>query len=324
MDELQNIIEQESGNTRSSGSQASKNKNRSFNAGLNLTLDSGLGGSLKFNSTSDRTRSLNSTISNQIRNLANSTSKQTDKADALREIQVNVETSEITQTEIEETISRELENINKSRVLNFVFRQLLQEYISITYLDNVSLSYFNGEENIVVGLEEMDDFLAEFLLEDKIDEVKFKLLTYLCNIKDFEGNSKAFVEEVSETLSSCIASPTGFSPLTSKYIRKRQDLNMQYEVHNFHGIILDVTRRTIRTDAIIAESLLGYGDALDCYNIKLQNEAVREAILNNDEKAQALKIIEELDDPTLKATLYKKVYGDCCEVPQSGCGCEEK
>lgn len=326
--ELQNIIEQESGSANSSGSGSSKNKNRSFSASLNLSasvpvygVNVGVGVGLGFGSSSARARSLNSAISNQVRNLANSTTKQTDKADALREIQVNVETSETLQNEVEETITRELENINKSRVLNFVFRQLLQEYISVTHLDKISLSYYNGEENIVVGLEEMDEFLEGFLVDNKVGEVKAKLLAYLCNIKDYEGNSTPFIEEVSESLTPCVSIPAGFTPLTSTYIRKRQDLSMTYDGHDFEGIIIDTTRRTIRTDAVIAESLLGYGEALDCYNIKLQNEAVREAILNNDEKVQAMKIIDLIDNPTQKAELYKKVYGDCCDVPQSGCNC---
>ncbi|MGH1387854.1 hypothetical protein [Kordia sp.] len=329
--ELQNIIEQETGSASSSGSGSSKNKNRSFSASLNLSYSppsttGGFGGSLGlgFGSSSARARSLNSAISNQVRNLANSTTKQTDKADALREIQVNVETSETLQNEVEETITRELENINKSRVLNFVFRQLLQEYISVTHLDKISLSYYNGQENIVVGLEEMDEFLEGFLVDTRVNEVKGKLLAYLCNIKDYRGNATNFIEEVREELTPSVTIPEGFTPLTSSYIRKRQDLEMEYEAYAFKGIIVDVTRRTIRTDAIIAESLLGYGEALDCYNIKLQNEAVREAILNNDEKVQAMKIIDQLEDPKLKAELYKKVYGDCCDVAQSGCNCNQQ
>jgi len=35
-----------------------------------------------------------------------------------------------------------------------------------------------------------------------------------------------------------------------------------------------------------------------------------------------LDIIENIPDPIERAKLYKKVFTDCCDVPQSGgCGC---
>jgi len=41
---------------------------------------------------------------------------------------------------------------------------------------------------------------------------------------------------------------------------------------------------------------------------------------------QAMDLIDSITDPLEKAKLYKKVFGDCCDVPQSGgcgCGCPE-
>jgi len=38
-----------------------------------------------------------------------------------------------------------------------------------------------------------------------------------------------------------------------------------------------------------------------------------------------MDVINHLPAETDKATLYKKVFGDCCDVPQSccgGCGCD--
>ena len=56
---------------------------------------------------------------------------------------------------------RQLENINKSRVLNFVFWQLLQEYVSVTYLHDIKLVFSNGhpESMEVCSIEQMDEFL---------------------------------------------------------------------------------------------------------------------------------------------------------------------
>ena len=62
----------------------------------------------------------------------------------------------------EESTIRELVNPNVSRVLNFVFRQLLQEYISVTYLSDIKVAFTNGhaESFVVLPIEELDEMLA--------------------------------------------------------------------------------------------------------------------------------------------------------------------
>ena len=46
-------------------------------------------------------------------------------------------------------------NPNQSRVLNFVFRQLLQEYVTIMYLSNVKIGFSNGhpESQVIMPIE---------------------------------------------------------------------------------------------------------------------------------------------------------------------------
>lgn len=110
----------------------------------------------------------------------------------------------------------------------------------------------------------------------------------------------------------------------------------------------------MRTPSLVSEALLGQGEALDCYNQQLQDAAVTAADLNNmssmihnisagmdilqskerlemDKEQlqqeisriqQAMAAIDDISDPIEKAKLYKKIFTDCCDVPQSGgCGC---
>lgn len=310
IDDLQSIIENENMRASSASRSETHSRRKRKRGGINL-------GVVKFGgrSSSSSNKSFNSATASQVRNLSNSTSKQSSKTDALREIQVNIETTETVQTETEQTIVRELQNINQSRVLNFSFRQLLQEYISVTYLDQVSILFTNGNDEIEAKLEDMDILLEEVLTPAALSEVRHEIIAYLCNVKDYQANTIQFVEKVNETYNNLIES--GGTPINVEYIRKRQDLEMQYQGHSVNGIIFDVTHRSIRTDALIAEALLGQGETLDCYNIKLQNEAVREAIINNNEREQAIRIIDLIEDPETKAELYKKVFGDCCDVPQN-------
>lgn len=40
--------------------------------------------------------------------------------------------------------------------------------------------------------------------------------------------------------------------------------------------------------------------------------------------SSAIALIDSIPDPIEKAKLYKKVFTDCCDVPQSGgCGCND-
>jgi hypothetical protein len=127
------------------------------------------------------------------------------------------------------------------------------------------------------------------------------------------------MECVTETLNDCCGG-TG-DPIVNTYARKIKGLSQTEEGFTVPGIIFDVTKRIMRTDSVVVDSLLGQGEALDCYNQQLQNIAVQKAQLENDQLTMGLQIISGIDDSATKAANFKKVFGPCCEVAQSGCGC---
>lgn len=90
------------------------------------------------------------------------------------------------------------------------------------------------------------------------------------------------------------------------------------------GIILDVSHRILRTPSLVVDALLGQGESLDCYNQKLQEAATLNVEMQNQKLEQTIRIIDEIESPAERASLYKKVFSDCCDVPQSGCGCNLK
>ena len=62
-------------------------------------------------------------------------------------------------------------------------------------------------------------------------------------------------------------------------------------------------------------SICSQGEALDCFNMRLQDAEAMKAHLANAELLQKMEIInnQEFD----KAEAYKKVFGSCCETPQT-------
>ena len=65
-------------------------------------------------------------------------------------------------------------------------------------------------------------------------------------------------------------------------------------------------------------------------NTKLKHEIGKmgaETSLINQNRIKmksAINLIDDIKDPVQRAELYKKVFSECCDVPQSGCNCHEK
>lgn len=291
-----------------------------------------------------------SAVESSVSSLVNSTSTQVAKADSMRQVEINTETTSTNTTETEETVVRTLENINKSRVLNFVFRQMLQEFYTITYLDDVSITYSTGykEQQITTNLAGLQGLLNQVIPDSTDrDKVLVAIINRLSNITDFDGEKHSFIECVKENLTAdldCDCFPAIPDEVVC-YLSKKKGLAQTYaNKTTVKGIILDVTHRIVRTPALVVDALLGQGEALDCFNLQLQNEAVKAAQLTNLLTEQQLAVIEQQMEMTerdikikeqqisilenlgeqsadVQAEKYKKVFGPCCDVPQVGCGC---
>lgn len=298
-------------------------------ANIGVNRNGTLGGGSNNADTESHSNTLNTNMSSIMDTLNRALDKQVSTSSAVREVSVNTEVTETSKEGVETSTTRTLENINKSRVLNFVFRQLLQEYITITYLEDIKFVYSNGyaetkEVTDITGLTSL--LLRLFKTEAMAHDVRDAIMAQLCNIADHEGVLHSFLEHVTEQIDNCCGS--GAFSMTRDYCRKRKGLSQTYEGITVPGIITDVRKRILRTDSLISEALLGQGEALDCYNQKLQDAATvkaqlenRRLELENQRMEQAMQLLDLIPDPAMRAELYKKIFGDCCNVPQSGCGC---
>lgn len=309
-----------------------ENKNNIINSlSLSLALNGGLDigvlgnlGSVGLNFGASFSGSFNGNIGTQMGTFNSAFDTHVTQSTNSRDIEVNTEVSSKQITENEETVVRQVENINHSRVLNFIFRQLVQEYFTITYLNDVSIVYSNGypESKIVVKLADIDSLLTQVLDPACVEDVRKGITKLLCSIQDYQGTVTPFIECTEETIQDCCGEDP---PYVNKYLRKKFGLSQTYNGVTVPGIIMNVKNRIIRTDAVIAEALLGQGEALDCYNMHLQDEAVKKTQLDNTALQQQIDIINAINNDQKKAELYKKVFGPCCDVAQSGgcCNCNE-
>lgn len=239
---------------------------------------------------------------------------------------------------------RELANLNQSRTLNFVFRQMQQEFVTLTYLDDVSFVFSDGYPGRTreIKLPDLRAFLVEVLVEEaQVSEVLQQVLRMLFNIQDYRHQPVRFAQRIEETLT--VADLPGLPPLDISYYAKRPDLyertvgNSENTYGLFHvpGIILDVTSRVLPTDSLLVDSVLGQGEALDYYNLSLQEEAVQQARRENERlaadtetqrqtrtadqayRAQRLAlaetIVNRIPDPVAQAEAFHKMLGECCD-----------
>lgn len=232
-----------------------------------------------------------------VKNVSNATQKHVSKASARRDVQINT-SYEVKETTGEETaVEREIENVNVSRTLNFVFRQMNQEFITLLHLVDVRLGFFKVVD--VEGQPEPRYVYREFtlpeigtLLEDTLhpewhDHVRDSVVHQLENIFDYQEERRSFVE--------WRQIPDEADEEDSRYLRVRKDLVSTYrdgatgtEIA-VPGIVLAANKYVLRTEGILAEALLGQGEALDEYSHGLQDEAVEARRLVNSAARQQLK-----------------------------------
>jgi hypothetical protein len=206
------------------------------------------------------------------KNVSNTTQKHAAKASAKRDVQVNTSYEVKEQTGEETSIERELQNINLSRTLNLIFRQMNQEFISILHLVDVRVAFFNGyaESKREVPLPELDSLLDEVIVDDaaKRKEVHDFIVRELQNIFDYKDEHQVFIEEKSFTSSDGSG--------VAKYLRTKKGLTATYKDEitdteiTVPGIILSVVKSVLRTEGVIVEAILGTGEALDEYATRLQ------------------------------------------------------
>lgn len=277
--EMETLLENESKQSQSSSTDSTRSRSISFSFPIKALAVSG---------NASSSRNTKSSRESSMRNLSKSMQKHVDKSNSSREIKINTSTEE-KQTEREEVgIEREFTNPNVSRVLNFVFRELLQEYVSITYLKDIKVCFSNRhpEYDKIIPIEELDDFLSTYLVPTQVNTIKEQIFAEYSAVRSIgqkitpTNQSENYLLPFLERIDIATQRPTT-NQNTNHYFTKKRDLIDTYEDFSVEGVILNVDRFTLRTPAVIVDALLGQGEALDCYGQKLQDETVRKVRAEN-------------------------------------------
>lgn len=313
--ELETIISQE--NTSSQSYDASAAFSMETEAGMSVPIEAV---KLSASTTTSFSTAFSMALDYTSRNTLNSTSSQAQSASSKREVSVNSTTSSTATSGEEQTITRNITNINVGRTLNFVFRQMNQEFYTLMHLTDVQIGFFNGDERQTkrVPLYQMDELLQEVMEPAHIEKARALLLRALREVRDHNGQIITdFVVPV--TVSEFDGAP-------SKAWKVNPNLQQTFTVgdksFSVSGTILGVEHNVMRTDGVIVEGLLGQADTLDDYSKSLQVEKVRDRelanerlLLENEKLRVALQIIQSKD--ATAAALYDQLFGGDCAAVQS-------
>ncbi|MFI5490019.1 hypothetical protein [Micromonospora echinaurantiaca] len=271
--------------------------------------------------------STNSSREEFAKNISSATEKHSASASSKREVQVNT-SSEVTTTAGEETsITREIANINLSAPLNFVFRQMNQEFITVLHLVDVRVAFFNNyaESKRERTLPELQALLDEVMVPDaeKKREVKAEILHALKNMVDWRGEPVTdFVRQRSY--------PERDGSVTRVWQVNRDKYTDYVDpvsgaAFRVPGVIMSVQKNVMRTEGIVVEALQGLAPALDRYNVALQDEALQErraanaaADLANRREELAQQIVSSGDGTMADA--YVKVFAPGGAAPGDPAG----
>lgn len=261
------------------------------------------------------------------RNVSNATTKHANKASSQRNVQINTNL-DVKQEEGEESSTvRVIENINRARTLNFVFRQMNQEYFSVLHLVDIKVGFFNGfsDKSLSVPLSRLDTLLDQVCFDStSILNARHAILNQLQNYKNYKDDVKQVIQKV-KILNVSQATQVPSNALITEigedeYIRFDKTLSDSYTdptsstiLPQVQGMIVNITRSVLRTEGVIVDALLGQGNALDKYSEDLQNvtiqskqQEVNSAKMEQSKVAVGIELVQA--NNSQKGDIYQKIF----------------
>lgn len=246
------------------------------------------------------------------------------EASSKRETTVTSSTETLTKSGEETVTERTIKNVNLRRTLNFVFRQLNQEYETKTHLKDVRVAFTNGLPDTwrEVSLAGLRGLLTEVLEEaDKVNEVAQKILKLVSVVFDEDDEPVSVLEKFTlqdsgqdwqkqypATTDSNSEYPA--PSLTTFYRFKRGGLS-QDDVpvgQRVAGVVMKKRKIVLPSDSMVVEALLGQADALDAYAIDAQRAEAEAKGLDNEREKIAQSTLKEIKMPEKRAEAYDDMF----------------
>jgi len=241
-------------------------------------------------------------------------------ASSKRELSVSSSSERTEETGAETRVERTISNVNMRRVVNFVFRELNQTYITKLHLKDIRVAFTNGRYNSwrEVPLSGLRQLLREVLQPREVDRIAQRILKVAGIVFDHSDMAIFTLDKVniasngsSVTVERAALGPDGeFPPPTDlSYYRFRRGPLNQSGSNPVDGVLLSTSEITMRTDSVIVEALLGQADALDSYAMESQEAAAGARTLANRREELLHEALRAVTNPSERLALAAQLFG---------------
>ncbi len=247
------------------------------------------------------------------------------KASSKRQLSVTSESESKSTTGEESVIERTIENVNVRRVLNFVFRELNQEYSTVLHLTDIQVAFTNRRTNSwrIVPISGLRGLLETLLkaAPKRRGEIASLILKLAGTVIDDQSASVRTLDALHYdvvndvmTVGPVTMDVQGMPapPTESDYYRfKPGPLGSQTEVD---GVRMSQQTIVMRTDSVLVEALLGESDALDEFAMEVQQAAATAQTLANQRETLLQSTLNAIADPAERAKAAAALYGPVKET----------
>lgn len=256
------------------------------------------------------------------RSVASAVSTQASEYSSERSVEANTTTSTEDLNNTSNAVKRKLENLNNNRTLNFVFRQLNQEFVSVLHMVDIRIGFFGADDSYTDGdLSGLQSFIERYVRANKADDVYAAIIKKIRFVDNYEDKrvdvlimkeavpvDKPFktinLEDGCEGKSSKdndYGSPEESSIVFDKRLKETYYITKDIPIPDIEGVIIRADKYVLRTDGIVTEAIVGEGDALDEYGRDLQGEDIKEKQANTrilEAKGDLLLLQKEIMNAT--------------------------
>jgi len=242
------------------------------------------------------------------------------QASQKRELSVSASEESTVDAGDESFVQRTIRNINVRRTLNFVFRELNQEYITKLHLKDMRIAFTNGRRGSYreVPISGMRSLLSDVVAPAKVDWVARQILKAIAVVFDKDDKPVRVIEQIKispdlQDWEIAEAKPVnGEYPAPTDllaYRFKKGCLGQGEDVANpVDGVVLKEDVIVMRTDSVCVEALVGGADALDQYALQVQEAAAQSRRLANLREELAQETLRSISDAKERALAYARMF----------------
>ncbi|MEM9892466.1 MAG: hypothetical protein AAF962_16505 [Actinomycetota bacterium] len=252
------------------------------------------------------------------RQLTDAVSEHAREASSKRELSITSSTERSEESGFESVTERVISNVNMRRVLNFVFRELNQEYFTKVHLVGLNVGFTTGNSGVwrEVPISQLGTFLTEVVKPKHYVHTAIKILQTAHVTVGADGRAALTLESVDfdpstgeSTVDADVDTNEIEAPDDSRWYRFRQGpINQAANPMAVDGVLMSESRIVMRTDSVIVDVLLGANDALDSFAMEIQEAAAQKESLANDRERLLQATLTEIVDPMERGRLAAELF----------------